>query len=256
MPLFNLAWQEVFFWDGRASSLEEQALLPVTDQIELDNDWPTVVARLETDSVYPDMFEAAFGPGPITKENAARAIAQFERSIVSANSEFDQVIRLGTKANFNDPLAAKGKAFFEDPDRADCAHCHGAGETSFIMGAYGTLNFSNNGLNDSIAELEDLGHEEVSGNSDHRAQFKIPSVRNVFYSQPLMHDGSIASIDSLVEFYNTGSHKNSTTDRIMHFAGRDNRWSPEEKQSLKAFLETLTDYEFLVNEAYQDPFKP
>ncbi|MGB0175798.1 MAG: cytochrome-c peroxidase [Owenweeksia sp.] len=258
MPLFNLAWQENFFWDGRTVSLEEQALLPVTDQIELDNDWITVVARLEADSIYPDKFEKAFGPGPITKENAAKAIAQFERSIVSANSEFDQVVRLKTKGTFDDPLAAAGKAFFETafPNGADCSHCHGIGETSYIMGSYGLIQFSNNGLKDSAGEMLDRGHEEVSGNSDHRAKFRIPSLRNLMFSSPFMHDGSIPNIDSLVTFYNIGSHRNRTTDPNMETAGRNNQWTIQQQEGLKAFLRSLSDHSFRENPAYQNPFLP
>ncbi len=258
MPIFNLAWQQNFFWDGRAVSLEEQALLPVTDQLELDNDWATVVARLETDSVYPAMFQDAFGPtSSITKENAVKAIAQFERSIVSANSEFDQVVRLKTKASFDDPRAAEGMVFFDRffPDGADCSHCHGREETSYIMGSYGLLQFSNNGLKDSLGEMTDRGLEEVTGNPDHRAKFRIPSLRNLLFSTPFMHDGSIPDIDSVVTFYNSQSHKNRTTDQVMETAGRDNRWTIEEQENLKAFLRSLSDDDFRENQDYTNPFQ-
>ncbi|HBF21243.1 MAG TPA: cytochrome-c peroxidase [Cryomorphaceae bacterium] len=256
MALFNLAWQEHFFWDGRAMSLEEQALQPVTDKIELDNDWETVVARLETDSVYPEMFKAAFGPGPISKENAAKAIAQFERSIVSANSEFDQVVRLQTKADFNDPGASRAWNFFNSDIGGDCFHCHGVGETSFLMGAFGNdLQFSNNGLDDVADQLEDKGYEEVSGDPNDRAKFKIGSLRNIFFSSPYMHDGSIPNLDSLVEFYNFGGHVTPTTDPNMKAAGKGRQWTREQKDDLKRFFETLTDYEYLQNPDYADPFE-
>ncbi|MDZ7848499.1 MAG: cytochrome-c peroxidase [Owenweeksia sp.] len=94
MVLFNLAWQEFFFWDGRTSSLEEQSLHPIKDPVELNNDLPTVISRLENDSIYPGMFKAAFGSNKITEDRLAKAIAQFERTIVSANSKFDRVVRL------------------------------------------------------------------------------------------------------------------------------------------------------------------
>ncbi len=256
MPLFNLAWQENFFWDGRVISLEEQALQPVTDQIELDNDWPTVVARLEADSVYPEMFEKAFGSGPITKENAARAIAQFERSIVSANSEFDQVVRLKNKADFDDPGASRAWQFFNSETGGDCFHCHGSAETAFLMGAFGRdLQFLNNGLDTPEDQLDDKGREEVTGNINDRAKFKVASVRNSFFSAPFMHDGSIPDLDSLVEFYNFGGHITPTIDPNMKAAGVGRNWTPQQKQDLIKLLEAFTDYEFLQKPEYANPFE-
>ncbi|MGB0175799.1 MAG: cytochrome-c peroxidase [Owenweeksia sp.] len=256
MPLFNLAWQENFFWDGRALSLEEQALQPVTDQIELGNDWETVVARFEADSIYPDMFEAAFGPGPITKENAAKAIAQFERSIVSANSEFDEVVRMKTKADFDDPAASRAWEFFNTDLGGDCFHCHGAVETAFLMGAFGRdLQFLNNGLDKPGDQLDDKGHEEVTGNINDRAKFKTGSIRNVFFSRPFMHDGSIPDLDSLVEFYNFGGHISPTIDPNMKAAGTGRNWTRQQKDDLVKLLEAFTDYEYLQNPAYADPFE-
>ncbi|HAD97463.1 MAG TPA: cytochrome-c peroxidase [Cryomorphaceae bacterium] len=258
MPLFNLAWQQNFFWDGRVTSLEDQALLPVTDQLELDNSWETVVKRLEADSVYPAMFKAAFGPDAITKENAAKAIAQFERSIVSAGSEMDKVVRLKTKTAFDDARARQGMEFFETPvpAGADCFHCHGVQSTAYIMGSLGVLQFSNNGLDKPEDRLIDRGREEVTGNPDDRALFKIPSLRNIALSRPYMHDGSIPDLDSIVEFYNSGGDTTGNTDILLRHPGLglERNWTIEQKESLLAFLRSLTDYDYISNPDYQDPF--
>lgn len=260
MPLFNLAWQEVFFWDGRAKTLEEQAAMPVVDQLELANDWPTVLSRLQADSTYPEMFKAAFGDEEINMDRTTKAIAQFERSIVSANSEFDQVVRLKTKEKFDirsDRLGDPNAGYRDfSLETFDCFHCHGVKETSYLMGAYGRdLQFLNNGLQTEEEMNNDPGRAEVTGNANDRGKFKVPSLRNIEWSFPFMHDGSIPNLDSLVQFYNFGGHKTSTVDANMEKAGIGRNWTPEQMEDLAAFLLTLTDQEFRNNPAYSDPFE-
>lgn len=260
MVLFNLAFQDEFFWDGRVSSLEEQSLHPIKDPLELANDLPTVIARLEADPMYPPMFEAAFGDDAVTEDRIAKAIAQFERIIISASSEFDEVKRLGGAQNTfiedpNTPGSKNAGYTLFNSEEGDCFHCHGE-ETRFLMGAFGKDNtFLNNGL--KAAYVDDKGRMEVTGNPSDLGKFKVPSTRNVEFSFPYMHDGSIPSLDSLIEFYNFGGHPgpDNNVDPNMKAAGVGRNWSQQQKLDLIEFLRTMTDYEFLENPAYSDPFE-
>lgn len=260
MVLFNLAFQETFFWDGRSPSLEEQSLHPIVHPDELDNDLPTLIARLEADPMYPPMFEDAFGDDNINEDRIAKAIAQFERTIISASSEFDEVKRLqGSTALFEeDPTTPGSKndgyTLFNN-EFGDCFHCHGE-STRYLMGAFGRDNtFLNNGLKADFSE--DKGRMEVTGLPSDLGKFKVPSVRNVEFSFPYMHDGSIPDLDSLIEFYNFGGHPGpeNNIDPNMKAAGKGRNWSEKQKQDLIEFLRTMTDYKFLENPAYSDPFE-
>ncbi len=262
MVLFNLAWQEFFFWDGRVKSLEEQALEPVTNPIELNADWPTVLSRLRDTPMYASLFTNAFGDDEITKERVAKAIAQFERTIVSANSHYDSIKRMTAPSpgsvsfnQFQDPLIQEGYTMFTT-EVGDCFHCHGEIETSYLLGAFGKDNtFKNNGL--KAEWTDEKGRAEIVPGQQNVGLMKVPTVRNMEFSPPYMHDGSIPDLDSLVEFYNFGGHKTPTSnvDPNMKAAGVGRNWSPRQKDALKAFLKSLTDFTFLSDTAYSDPFQ-
>lgn len=257
MPIFNLAWQENFFWDGRALSLEEQALMPIQDPFELDNSLDTVIARFQNDTLYPQLFTDAFGDSKVTKERIGKAISQFERIIVSANSEFDSVVRIKTKSEFNDLRARRGFDMFKS-ENGDCFHCHGHLETAFQLGAFGQdLQFINNGLQSVADQSKDVGREGVTHDVNDRSKFKVPSVRNVAFSPPFMHDGSIPDLDSLINFYATGVHNTPTTDPNIskpNGLGQKN-WTDGEKSDLIQFIKSLTDFKYLQDPAYADPFE-
>jgi cytochrome c peroxidase len=250
MPLFNLAFVDKFFWDGRSVSLEEQAIIPIIDPIELNADMPTVVKRLQDNPLYPPMFAAAFGDDQVTPERMGKAIAQFERTLISANSKFDSVERLKTGARFS-PEEQLGFEMFTT-ELGDCFHCHGTVETNFLLGAFGVDLFINNGLKDNYT---DKGRFEVTGNVDDIGKFKVPSVRNVQFAFPYMHDGSVPNLDSLIGFYNFGGHKHINIDPNMKAAGIGRNWTSAQKQGLAAFLRSLSDYQFLTDTAFSDPFE-
>ncbi len=259
MPLFNLAWQETFFWDGRVQSLEEQSLHPIKDPIELNTDLETVISRLQLDSIYPDMFKAAFGDKAINADRIAKALAQFERTIISSNSKFDRVERLGME-QFTAQEARGLDMFNSDFTQTgarggDCFHCHGAKETGYLMGAFGATNqFKNNGNKATFPD--DKGRMEVTNDPADEGKFKVPSVRNMEWTFPYMHDGSIADLNALIEFYSSGIHVNSPNlDPNMTKNGDvDKKWTQAQKDDLKAFLETLTDDSLRFDPAFQDPF--
>ena len=165
MPIVNLAWnfQNNFLWDGSASSLEDQVNDPIENPIEMNNSWPNVVATLQATSEYPELFEQAFGSVIITKESIAKAIAQFERTLISGNSRFDQYL-LGDD-NAVTAQEINGFNIFMDENRGDCFHCHG----SEFNPLWTNNAFHNNGLDSSF---EDLGLGGFTGDPLDYGKFK------------------------------------------------------------------------------------
>lgn len=249
MAIMNLAWQEHFFWDGRANSLEEQAIEPVINPIEMHTTWTDALAKLDGDSLYEYLFAAAFGPNAINQENATKAIAQFERMIISADSKFDRWQR--GEYQFTS-LEGEGYDLFMN-ERGNCFHCHGDYNTGNLFGAYGTLQFSNNGLDSVLAR--NSGREAVTGDSLDRGKFKIPTLRNIEYTYPYMHDGRFQNLFEVLDHYNSGGHDTYTLDQNMRDGGvAERNWSQAEKDALLAFLSTLSDPDFLTDSTYASPF--
>ena len=264
MPMFNLVWQDRFFWDGRAASLREQVLLPIEDPTEMHDLLPSVVRELEQTTLYPTLFGKAFGDESITVERMAKALEQFLFSIVSGDSKFDKY-RQNPVLN---PLTAsetRGLELFMRefsppgsgrPTGADCFHCHGMLETRYLMAAFGVDNtFLNNGLKADYSH--DEGRKEVTGEASDLGKFKVPSTRNIDFSFPYRHDGSIPDLDSLIEVYNFGGHPGpgNNIDPNMKAAGIGRNWTRQQKEDLVAFLKTMTDYDLLQNPDYADPFQ-
>jgi cytochrome c peroxidase len=248
MTLSNLAWQDYFFWNGRAEGLEEQVQQPVENPIEMHEEWGNVLVKLEQDPKYLTLFENAFGANSISQENAARALAQFLRTMISGSSKFDQYLEGTYTFSSSEQL---GFDIFNN-EQGDCFHCHGLASTGYQMGAYGLLQFTNNGL-DSLYEVGD-GREAVTGLASDRGKFKIPSLRNVEYSYPYMHDGRFQTLAEVIEFYNTGGFPSATVDPNMKALGVGRNWSIEQKQALEDFLKTFTDVSFLTDTSFSNPW--
>ncbi len=252
MSLLNVGfYQAGFFWDGRSPSLESQALLPVEDPIELHEDWPNVINKFIRHPTYPKMFREAFGietKGEITKELAAKALAQFERTLISSgNSRYDRFQR--GEINFtNDELVGLAM-FFDEPGAKDvhCNHCHVAPTMQ------GNQNYFNNGLDavDNLSDFPDRGHGEVTGDIFDNGTFKAPTLRNIELSAPYMHDGRFQTLEEVVEHYNSGGEQaiNIQIGSIEQLGLNE-----EEKGQLVAFLKTLTDTTFINNPAHRSPF--
>ncbi|MEZ4907387.1 MAG: cytochrome c peroxidase [Saprospiraceae bacterium] len=245
MPIFNLAWNfnETFFWDGRAVSLENQAEEPVTNPIEMHNTWKAAINSLQQDDNYPDLFFDAFGTSQISMELVTKAISQFERTIISANSKFDQAI-LGNASL--SPSEVSGYEIFMAEDKGDCFHCHGS-----INNPLWTDNlFNNNGI-DSV--FTDIGLEKTTGNTYDRGKFKTPSLRNLKFTAPYMHDGRFNTIEEVIDHYSEGLKFSSTIDPLMKSAYKGGvHLTDEEKSDLKAFLLTLSDDSFIINQSFYE----
>lgn len=245
MPLFNLAfnYDEKFFWDGRVFSIEQQALQPVENPIEMHNTWENVVDALQNDSQYPALFSKAFGTSEIRSELVTRAIAQFERTLISGNSEFDQYL-LGNATLTTEEL--NGFNVFMDETKGDCFHCHGSNNNPL----WTDNKFHNNALD---ATFTDLGLGEVSGDPNDNGKFKTPSLRNLEFTAPYMHDGRFNTLDEVINHYSEGLQNSATVDPLMKKVNEGGvQLSIQEKADLKAFLLTLSDYEFINNSDFQN----
>lgn len=246
LPLINLAWNRTGFgWNGGVATLEDMVLAAVTSPVEIDADTNQVVKYLQRTADYPELFEKAFGSRHITFVNVEKAIAQFVRSLVSADSKFDRYL-LGEEELTEDEMA--GYELFCTEEGADCFHCHGGGGLALMT----TNLFYNNGLDDEFNDPED--RSSVTGSHWDRGAYKAPTLRNIAVSAPYMHDGRFTTLDEVIDFYSEGVKDSENINPLMHHVMDGGvRLTDEEKAQLKAFLNTLTDETFLNNPDYSRP---
>lgn len=235
MALINLAWSKDFNWNGSVSDLESQAFEPVINPIELHAlNWKEVSSKLIQSEEYKNLFELAFNTRIIDSTNVVKAIAQFERTLISADSKFDKF--LDYRASLT-PSELRGKEIFTT-EKGDCFHCH-----SYPL--FTSNDFHNNGLD---PELEmDNGRFDVTGDINDKGKFKSPSLRNIELTAPYMHDGRFQNLEEVIEHYNFGGHNSTTVDPLMKKVGVGLGLSQQNKVDLINFLKTLTDTSFINN---------
>ncbi len=238
------------FWDERAASVEDQALMPIQDAVEMGMTLPEVVARLEATTFYPGLFEDAFGTPEITPERIGQALAQFGRSIVSAEARYDegraQRLRTQPFPNFTAEENRGKQLFFST--QTECSRCHA---TDAFIGDRAR----NIGLD---VATTDQGLGAVTGNPADDGKFKVPSLRNVALTAPYMHDGRFATLEEVVEFYDSGVQSHPNLDgRLRDAQGQPLRLNlpASDKAALVAFLRTLTDSSLVTDERWSDPFE-
>ncbi len=250
MSLLNLGYnRNGFFWDGRVTTLEEQAIVPVEDPIELHNNWDTLVEKIKLHTTYPLMFRKAFGietAAEINKELVVKAIAQFERSLISSGeSKFDKVKR--GEAEFTpDELIGFDMFFDISPEYkdAECAHCHNVPLMT-------TNEYFNNGITEAytLEDFKDKGLGAVTGDPFDVGKFRAPTLRNIELTAPYMHDGRFETLEEVIEHYNTGGKYSESVSPLI----RPLKLNETEKRQLLAFLKTLTDTTFVKNPEIQAP---
>jgi cytochrome c peroxidase len=218
--LLNRAYGQRFFWDGRAETLEDQVRMALEGSTDLDLPAADGAARLADVREYMGEFKAAFGER-VSADGVVRALATFVRGQLSADSAFDRFIAGNRRALST--TARKGFDLFNG--RANCWHCHA-----------GPLLTDERFHNTGVTWPRDAGRFEFTEDPDDRGRFKTPSLRNVAITAPYMHDGSVATLDAVVEFYDRGGQPNPSLDRLI----QPLRLSPEERQALVAFLTSLT----------------
>jgi len=254
MALINLGWDDFFFWDGRASTLEEQILGPVPNPIEMHQEWDVAVAKLNNDLEYRNRFFRAFGEEGIDSIKVSKAIAQFLRTLISSNSKYDVMYKYenGMTLSSSDQTIFQtidseewaGYDLFKSLNGADCFHCHN-GPLMRVK------KYSNNGLDNVFT---DSGRGAISGNSNDDGKFKVPTLRNIALTAPYMHDGRFSTLDEVIDHYSTGIHMSPTIDPLIEYASQGGvQLDNQEKYLLKKFLLTLSDETFINNPNFMNP---
>lgn len=252
MSLSNLLWVKNLFWDGRSASLEAQSIVPLTDAHEMGQSLEVSSKKLSETEHYPQLFEKAFGTSEIDGARISKALAQFQRTLISANSKYDQYLRGEYQPTASELKGLKLFSSAPQPDKnirgANCIHCHAAPKTFSEL-------FHNNGL-DGVQR--DLGREDVTKLAEDRGRFRVPTLRNIAVTAPYMHDGRFWSLDEVIDHYS--DHINASATLSPFIAGVTNKpgslglkLSEEEKHDIVSFLQMLTDKEFLTNQAFSDP---
>ncbi len=236
--VINSAYNDVQFWDGRSPSLEDQAEGPVQNSIEMAHTLDGVVKKLTAHATYPAEFEKAYGPGAITYEKVEKAIATFERTVLSGNSPYDR-FQFGGEKDAISESAKRGFEVFRDPKKGNCAVCHSVGEKTSLFTDNKFHNIGVGVVQDETgaASLSDVGRFEVTQVDADRGAFKTPTLRNISQSAPYMHDGSLGTLKEVVDFYVGGGNSNDQLDKeikvLDYLTGR-------ERADLEEFLKSLT----------------
>ncbi|MCC2548657.1 cytochrome-c peroxidase [Hymenobacter sp. BT175] len=256
MSLVNLAWEPVLNWDGAATTLETQARLPLENPVEMHQLLGEGVRKLQQTDLYPPLFRKAFGSTTITEQNVLKALAQFQRTLISSNSRYDRSLRRELRLTVDEQ---RGEALYNNhpnPDLsiagADCMHCHGGP-------LFTSQSFHNNGLD---ATFTDPGRKGVTGLAVDNGKFRAPTLRNIELTAPYMHDGRFATLEDVLDHYSDHVKRSSPNidplllDASNTLNGTQLDLTQTQKNQIIAFLRTLTDTTFTRDKRFSDPFKP
>ena len=230
--LFNLAWQKSFMWDGAIIDLDEQAVFPITHPKEMDENLNHVIQKINNTEKYKNLIVSAYGTDSINKKQLLQSISQFILSLVSANSKYDSVMQ--HKLSFTSQ-ELNGYNLFNK----NCSSCHT--EPLFTNGS-----FKNNGLKPSI-HLNDYGRIRITQNKRDSLLFKVPTLRNLSFTYPYMHDGRFTKLSEVLQHYTSGIDLNSNLSKELK---PPILLTPNEKVDLISFLLTLNDRSFVFNPNY------
>lgn len=234
LALINLAWNKDFMWDGGVNNLEVQPLNPITNPAEMDETLEHVISKLQRSEKYKSLFTKAFGDNKITSQRLLKALAQFTVMLKSSNSKYDKVMR--KEASF-----AKNEQHGYDLFKKNCASCH-------KEPLFNEDKFEKNGL--LIDEtLKDSGRIKISGKQEDYLRFRIPTLRNIQFTFPYMHDGRFKTLNEVIKHYNSLGHNNRLSNELKN----PMNLSDNDRVDLLTFLLTLTDKDFLFNERFSFP---
>jgi cytochrome c peroxidase len=234
LALMNLAWSENFMWDGGINHLDVQPINPITSPVEMDETLANVVVKLQKSENYPQLFEQAFGDSKITGQHLLKALSQFVVMLKSCNSKYDKVMR--KEAEFTEKEKNGYRIF-----KANCASCHN--EPLFAGDK-----FERNGLTMDTT-LNDIGRERITNKIEDRMRFKVPTLRNIQFTTPYMHDGRFKKLSEVIKHYNSLGNDKSLPKQLK----KPMNLTDNERVDLLAFLHTLTDLEFLFDPKYSFP---
>lgn len=233
--LMNLAWQNSFMWDGSIHHLDVQSLAPISSKREMGSSIDTVVQRLSNSDIYQNLFKNAYGSEKATGEKTLKALSAFMLTLVSANSKYDKVKR---KEESFTSQEENGYLLF----KKNCNSCH-------TEPLFTNHNFEYNGLS-LDSNLNDIGRMNITKNSEDTLKFKVPTLRNIEFSYPYMHDGRFKRITDVLNHYTSGIERSNTLSSVLK---NDIVLTENEKVDLMSFLLCLTDKEFLFNKKFNYP---
>jgi cytochrome c peroxidase len=257
LPLINLVWNSSGYgWNGflypdnaneNFRNLENMVYLATIAPEELDGDTTRIVSLFQEIEGYPELFAKAFGSDKVTFKNIQRAIAQFLRTLISANSKFDKYRRGEVQLSQSE---LNGFVLFTTEEGADCFHCHGGyGNPLFT-----THLFYNNGK-DSIFD-DPMDRFSISGDPADRGAYKATTMRNIELQGPYMHDGRFTTLEEVIDMYAHDLIVTPEANPLMHhILNGGNQLTPNEKEDLLNFIKTLRDDEFLTNPEFSRPDK-
>ena len=230
-PIQNMAFLKRYMWDGVIHNLNEQPIIPITNEDEMDSSMPEVISKLNADSKYKKLFRSAYGDENITGERILKALSQFMATMISADGKYDRVKQ--GKENFTSE-EAQGMDLFQQK----CASCH--------SGALFTdESFRNTGMYYNT-QFKDAGRYRVTLDQSDWMKFRVPSLRNVEYTAPYMHDGRFYTLRAVLDFYSDNVEDNPNLDSQLTQNGHVGiSMNGQEKQFIITFLKTLSDKNFI-----------
>ena len=237
-PIQNMAFLKRYMWDGVIHNLNEQPIIPITNEDEMDSSMPEVISKLSSDSKYKKLFKSAYGDENITGERILIALSQFMITLISADSKYDKVKQ--GKENFSSD-ESQGLNLFQQK----CASCH-SGEL------FTDESFRNTGMYYNT-QFKDAGRYRVTLDQNDWMKFRVPSLRNVEYTAPYMHDGRFYTLDAVLNFYSDSVEDNPNLDSQLKQNGHIGiAMNAQEKQFIIAFLKTLSDKNFIYNPKFAE----
>lgn len=238
-PIMNLAWNTSFMWDGGIADLDLQSVAPITNHVEMDETMENVLRKLSATAPYPSMFEKAYGSPAITGARFLKALSQFMSLCVSSNSKYDSVSRNEAGVSFTEDELA-GRQLVQQK----CSPCH-------IEPLFTDFSFRNNGLIPS--SVNDEGRFMITQLPGDRYKFKVPSLRNLAYTAPYMHDGRFLTLDAVLDHYSGNMQPVENLDPLFrHNGGIGIPLNAVERKNILAFLNTLNDRSFLFDKRFAE----
>lgn len=227
--LFNLAWQKSFMWDGAINHLDKQALAPISHESEMGSNINEVIKKLNNSKPYKKLFSKAFQDSTISTAKILKALSQFQLTLISANAKYDRV-KMGKEAFTEQEI--NGYQIFKN----NCASCH----SEPLFSSY---NFENNGL-PIDSSIIDLGRFTITQNENDKGKFKVPSLRNLSFTYPYMHDGRFMTLMEVINHYTSGIEHSVMLSSQLN---KSIKLSSNDKVDLISFLLTLNDKDFVFN---------
>lgn len=236
MPVMNMLWNRSFFWDGGVHNLDFVPINAITSTVEMEDSLEGIVTKLKRHKTYPNRFKTVFGSDEITSAKMLKALSQFMLLCVSANSKYDKWVRNEGVSLTNDEQAGLSIV------KTKCGNCH-------TTDLFTDHSFRNNGLE----ATNDEGRYKASLVDSDKNKFRVPTLRNLTYSAPFMHDGRFQTIDQVLKHYTEGVRSSATLDPILNQNGKLGiPLTDTEKAQIKAFLLTLDDISFIKDKRFAE----